>query len=197
VDQPSRVEIYVPQPQEPSYGGAVIVRSTADPSALLPGIRSAVQSLDPNLPVFEVRQLEDILADNSSSRRLAVTLIGSFALLALLLAGIGIYGVVSYLVTQRRQEIGIRIALGASAQNVLSMVLWQGARLATFGIIAGLAGAFALTRMIASLLFEVSAFDLTIFAIGVIALGALVLLACWLPARRATRIDPLAALRYE
>jgi len=196
VDQPSRVEIYVPLAQDP-IDGAVVVRSTADPGILSSGIRSAVQSLDPNLPVYEVRFLEDIVADNSSSRRLAVTLIGSFAVLALLLAGIGIYGVISYLVTQRRQEIGIRVALGASTKNVLSMVLLQGARLAVYGIAAGLVGAFILTRLISSLLFEVSAFDLTTFAAGVIVLAALVLLACWLPARRATRIDPLVALRYE
>jgi putative ABC transport system permease protein len=196
VDQPSRVEIYVPLAQDP-IDGAVVVRSTADPGILSSGIRSAVQSLDPNLPVYEVRFLEDIVADNSSSRRLAVTLIGSFAVLALLLAGIGIYGVISYLVTQRRQEIGIRVALGASTKNVLSMVLLQGARLAVYGIAAGLVGAFILTRLISSLLFEVSAFDLATFAAGVIVLAALVLLACWLPARRATRIDPLVALRYE
>src|ERR1700676_3803821 len=196
VDQPSRVEIYVPQAQDPT-DGAVVVRSAADPGILSSGIRSAVQSLDPNLPVYEVRPLEDIIADNSSSRRLAVTLIGSFAVLALLLAGIGIYGVISYLVTQRRQEIGIRLALGASANNVLSMVLLQGARLAAYGIAAGLVGAFILTRLISSLLFEVSAFDLATFAAGVIVLAALVPLACWLPARRATRIDPLVALRYE
>jgi putative ABC transport system permease protein len=196
VDQPSRVEIYVPQAQDPT-DGAVVVRSAADPGILSFGIRSAVQSLDPNLPVYEVRPLEDIIADNSSSRRLAVTLIGSFAVLALLLAGIGIYGVISYLVTQRRQEIGIRVALGASANNVLSMVLLQGARLAAYGIAAGLVGAFILTRLISTLLFEVSAFDLATFAAGVMVLAALVLLACWLPARRATRIDPLVALRYE
>lgn len=196
VDQPSRVEIYVPLAQDPT-DGAVVVRSAADPGILSSGIRSAVQSLDPNLPVYEVRLLEDIIADSSSSRRLAATLIGSFAVLALLLAGIGIYGVISYLVTQRRQEIGIRIALGASAQDILSMVLWQGSRLAAFGIIAGLAGAFALTRLISSLLFEVSAFDLATFAAGVLILATLVLLACWLPARRATRIDPIVALRCE
>ena len=196
VDQPSRVEIYVPLAQDPT-DGAIVLRSAADPGVLSSGIRSAVQSLDPNLPVYEVRSLDDIIADNSSSRRLAVTLIGSFAVLALLLAGIGIYGVISYLVTQRRQEIGIRVALGASAHNVLSMVLQQGARLAAYGIAAGLVGAFILTRLITGLLFNVRAFDATIFAAGIIVLAALVLLACWLPARRATRIDPLVALRYE
>jgi putative ABC transport system permease protein len=115
----------------------------------------------------------------------------------LLLAGIGVYGVISYLVSQRRQEIGIRIALGATMQNVLSMVLLRGARLATFGILAGIIGALALTRLISSVLFEVSAFDPATFVLGVVVLVVLILLACWLPARRAAKIDPLITLRYE
>ena len=117
--------------------------------------------------------------------------------ITLLLAGIGVYGVISYLVSQRRQEIGIRIALGATMQNVLSMVLLRGARLAAFGILAGILGALALTRLISSVLFEVSAFDPATFAIGVVVLIVLILLACWLPARRAAKIDPIITLRYE
>jgi putative ABC transport system permease protein len=160
-------------------------------------IRSAVRSLDPNIPVFGVRTLEDVVAENTSSRRLSVLLISAFAALALVLAGVGIYGVISYLVTQRRQEIGIRMALGATGENILSMILRQGARLAAFGIFAGLLGAVALTRLISTLLFQVSALDGVTFVAGVVLLTALVLLASWLPARRATRVDPLVALRYE
>ena len=197
IDHPSRVEVYVPFPQRPAFGGTVVLRAAGDPTAAVAGIRAAIRSLDPNLPVFDVRPLPDIVADASASRRLAVTLIGSFAALALLLAAVGIYGVISYLVTQRRQEIGIRIALGATSENVLKLIIGKGARLAAFGVGAGLLGALALTSLISKLLFQVSAFDITTFALGVVVLVALVLLACWLPARRATRIDPLVALRYE
>jgi putative ABC transport system permease protein len=196
-DQPSRVEVYSSAAQEPTFGGSVIVRSQADPSTLVPSIRAAVHSLDPNLPIYDARSLDDILDENNGSRRLAVTLIGAFSALALLLSGMGVYGVISYLVSQRRQEIGIRIALGATMQNVLSMVLLRGARLAACGILAGIIGALALTRLISSVLFEVSAFDPVTFALGVVVLVVLILLACWLPARRAAKIDPIITLRYE
>lgn len=197
VDQPSRVETYMTNAQDPAYGGSVVIRSSLDAASLTSAIRSAVQSLDPDLPVFDVRPLADIVAENSASRRLSVLLIGAFALLALLLSGVGIYGVVSYLVSQRYREIGIRMALGASARNVLSMILLQGTRMAALGIAVGLLGSLALTRLMASLLFQVGALDVTTFAAGVAALAGLVLFACWLPARRATRVDPLVALRYE
>jgi predicted permease len=197
VDQPSRVEFYEPNAQSPAFGGSFLIRSSSDPAALIPSLRSALQSIDPNVPVFDVRALENVIADYTSSRRLSVMLIAVFAALALLLAGVGIYGVISYLVTQRRQEIGIRMALGASTENVLKMILLQGARLAVAGILLGLAGAVALTRLIASLLFQVSALDGTAFLAGVAVIAGLVLFACWIPARRATRIDPLVALRYE
>lgn len=197
VDQPSRVEFYRPNAQNPSSGGSLVVRSSAERSALVASIRSAVQSFDPDIPVFEVGSLEDIVAENTSSRRFSVLLISAFAALALVLAGVGIYGVISYLVTQRRQEIGIRMALGATGENILSMILRQGARLAAAGILAGLLGAVAFTRLISTLLFQVSALDATTFVAGVVLLTALVFLASWLPARRATRVDPLIALRYE
>jgi ABC-type antimicrobial peptide transport system permease subunit len=153
--------------------------------------------MDADLPVYDVRSLGEIIADNSASRRLSVMLIGAFAVLALFLAGVGIYGVISYLVNQRQREIGIRMALGAAAGDVLSMILMQGARMAGLGIAAGLLGSILLTQLISSLLFQVSALDVATFAAGVIVLSALVLFACWLPARRATRVDPLVALRYE
>ena len=197
VDQPSRVETYVPNAQDPGYGGNLVVRSSGDAASLSLEIRSAVQSLDPDLPVFDVRQLADIVADNSASRRLSVMLIGAFAALALVLSGVGIYGVISYLVSQRHREIGIRMALGAASRDVLSMILMQGARMAGLGIALGLVGSVVLTRLIASLLFQVSALDMTTFLAGILILGGLVLFACWLPARRATRVDPLVALRYE
>jgi putative ABC transport system permease protein len=141
--------------------------------------------------------MEDIVSENTASRRLSVVLIGSFAVLALVLAGVGVYGVMAYVVTQRRHEIGIRMALGANQKNILEMVLRQGLRLALVGIAGGLAGALALTRFLSSMLFQVSALDLETFALGAIGLGLVLLLACCLPARRATHVDPLVALRYE
>ena len=149
------------------------------------------------MAIFEVRPLEDIVDDNNAPRRLSVMLIGSFAVLALLLAGVGVYGVMAYVVTQRRNEIGIRMALGANQGNIFQMVLRQGLRLALAGVAIGLVGALVLTRAISGLLFEVSALDGQTFVLGAATLSAMVLLACYLPARRATRVDPLVALRYE
>lgn len=197
VDQPSRVEMYVPVAQRPGYGGSIVVRSAGNPAALTAELREAVSSLDPDIPVYEIRPLEDIVNENTASRRLSVVLIGSFALLALLLAAVGVYGVMAYVVTQRGHEIGIRLALGASQRDILEMVLRQGLRIALFGIVAGLAGAVALTRLISDLLFQVHALDVTTFASGAVALAAIVLVACWLPARRATQIDPIITLRHE
>src|SRR5216684_4475301 len=197
VDQASRVETYTPQAQMPSGGGTLVVRSSGDPAALNSGIRAAVRSVDPDVPLYDVRSMEDIVSENTASRRLSVVLIGSFAVLALVLAGVGVYGVMAYVVTQRRHEIGIRMALGANQKNILEMVLRQGLRLALVGIAGGLAGALALTRFLSSMLFQVSALDLETFALGAIGLGLVLLLACCLPARRATHVDPLVALRYE
>jgi predicted permease len=197
VDQPSRVETYVPQAQRPAGGGTVVIRSLGDPATLTSGIRAAVASLDPDVPLYEVRALEDIVNEHSASRRLSVVLIGSFAVLALVLAGVGVYGVMAYVVTQRGHEIGIRMALGAHHKDILGMVLRQGLRLAPIGIAFGLAGAIVLTHFMSTLLFQVSTLDGQTFAAGAIALGAIVLLACYVPARRATRVDPLVALRYE
>ena len=197
VDQPSRVETYVPEAQRPAGGGTIVIRSTSDPAMLTSGVRAAVASLDPDVPLYEVRPLEEIVSENTASRRLSVVLIGSFAVLALVLAGVGIYGVMAYVVTQRGHEIGIRMALGANQKNILDMVLRQGLRLALIGIAVGLTGALALTHLISSLLFHVGALDVETFVLGATALGLIVLLACYLPARRATRVDPLVALRYE
>jgi putative ABC transport system permease protein len=197
VDQASRVEMYVPEAQRPAGGGSIVVRATGDPAALTSGIRAAVRSLDPDVPLYDVRSMEDIISESTASRRLSVVLIGSFAGLALLLAGVGVYGVMAYVVTQRGHEIGIRMALGADQRNILEMVLRQGFRLALFGIAGGLVGALALTHFLSSMLFHVSALDVETFALGAVGLGLVLLLACCLPARRATRVDPLVALRYE
>ena len=197
IDQPSRVEVYVPFNQAPAFGGTVVVRSPIDPNAAVSGIRSAVRSLDPDLPLFDIRPLPDIVADTSASRRLAVTLLGSFAILALLLAAVGIYGVISYLVTQRRQELGIRIALGASRSDILKLVLKYGSILSLTGVALGLVASFGLTHLLSSLLFGVKWNDpLTFLTVAALLVGV-ALLACFLPARRATQVDPMMALRYE
>jgi putative ABC transport system permease protein len=197
VDQPSRVEMYLPESQSPSGSGSLVVRSHTDAAALTTEIRYAMRSLDPDIPLYEVRPLEDIVGENNAPRRVSVILIGSFAGLALLLAGVGVFGVMAYVVTQRRQEIGIRMAMGADQKNILRMVLRQGLRLAIVGIVFGLLGAVALTRLISGLLFEVRLLDGETFVLGAAVLSLVALLACYLPARRATRIDPLTALRYE
>lgn len=197
VDQASRVEIVIPNSQQPAYGGSIVVRSTSDPAMLASGISAAVHSIDPNIPVFSVRPLEEVIAENTASRRLSVTLIASFAALALVLAGVGVYGVTAYSVSQRNHEIGIRMALGASPRDVLNMIARHSVALAVIGIAAGIMGALALTRLMTTVLFHVSALDLSTYVAGAGASAVIILLASWVPARRATRVDPLVALRHE
>ncbi|HJQ24976.1 MAG TPA: ABC transporter permease [Blastocatellia bacterium] len=176
---------------------ALVVRTTDDPHRLVQTIREQVQAVDANLPVYDVKTMDERLARSLEARRFAVTLLGVFAALALLLAAIGLYGVIAYLVTQRSHEIGIRVALGASRADVLRLVLGQALQLALIGIGVGLAAALALTQFMSSLLFGVSPTDPLTFAAICIILTAVALLASYIPARRATRIDPMVALRYE
>lgn len=197
VDQPSRPEVVLPNMQRPGSGGAIVVRTKGDPSAASGGLSAAVHAVDPSIPVYEVRTLEGVVAENTASRRLTVTLILSFAGLALVLAGVGVYGVMAYSVSQRNHEIGIRMALGAEPEDVLHMIGRHGALLAGIGIGAGIVGAAVLTRLIAALLFRVSALDAGTYVLGAGTLLVIVMLASWIPARKATRIDPIVALRYE
>jgi putative ABC transport system permease protein len=156
-----------------------------------------VRELDRTLPVANVNTMEQLLAQSVAQRRFAMLLFGVFAALALVLAGVGIYGVISYSVTQRTQEIGLRMALGAERGTVLRLVLGQGMKLALLGVTIGLGLALALTRLMQTLLFGVRATDPLTFALIALLLLAVALLACYLPARRATLVDPLVALRYE
>jgi putative ABC transport system permease protein len=197
LDAPIRIESWMPHAQMPSDSMHVVVRTAGDPQALIGAVREAVWSLDRDLPILQIQTMEQILAEAVAQRRLNMFLLGLFAAVALILAAIGIYGVMSYVVTQRTHEIGIRMALGAQIGDVIRLVVGQGMRLALLGVGIGLIATLALTRLMATLLFSVSATDpLTFIAIAVLLL-AVALLACWIPARRAAKVDPVIALRFE
>lgn len=199
LDVPARAEMYLPYQQqdfgyEPEY---LAVRTSGDPMALAEVVRQQIWSVDKEQPVAGVMPLEDLVDENLASRRMQASLLSGFAGLALLLVTLGIYAVLSFAVTQRTQEIGVRVALGAQRGDVLRMIFSQGLRLFVVGATIGLGAAFALSRALVHLLYGVSAYDPASFAIVTILLAAVALLACYIPARRATRVDPLIALRYE
>jgi putative ABC transport system permease protein len=172
----------------------VVIRTAADPAAFAATLRREVQALDQDQPVYQVRTMDDVMANSLGTRRVSMQLFAVFACAALLLAALGIYGVMAYSVTQRTQEIGIRMALGAQKGDVLAMIVRQGMTLALIGIGVGLAGAFGLTRVLASLLFGVTATDPFTFVAISLVLTLVALLACFLPARRAAKLDPIKAL---
>lgn len=188
---------YVPASQAPLQNMTVLVRTLNDPTALVPALRSTVLAIDPNQPITDIKTLEHIVADSIAQPRLSMLLMGLFGILAMLLAAVGVYGLLSYAVTQRTQEMGIRIALGAGMPDVLKLILKQGMTLVLLGEVLGLLGAFALTRLLKALLFGVTPTDVPTFIAVSAVLTAVALLACYLPARRATKVDPLVALRYE
>ena len=188
----------VPESFLPLLEGSMSIAVRAkDSSGLLESIRSAVGEVDKTVPVYEVKTLEQMVADAGSLRRFDMWLIGGFAGLALALAAIGIYGVMAYSVSHRTREIGIRMALGAQQTSVLRLVMVQGAKLAIAGVITGLIGAFALTRLMESLLYGVSPRDWTTFSVVPLIVLAMILAGCYIPARRAAKVDPMVALRYE
>ncbi|HEX6773302.1 MAG TPA: ABC transporter permease, partial [Acidobacteriaceae bacterium] len=198
-----RAQLYIPCMQMPddfvamSTGSQVILRYRGSMSAALGAIRGTSRNISNQQVIYNDMTMESVVADSMASRRFAMTILGAFAALALLLAGVGIYGVIAYVVGQRTHEIGIRMALGAQRRNVLGLVLWQGARLALIGVAIGIAGAAALTRLMSGLLYGVSATDPITFAAVALVLIIVALAACYFPARRATRVDPVSALRYE
>jgi putative ABC transport system permease protein len=194
---PSRLEIYWPLAQRTPRAMSLIVKSRLESGALSSSIRGVLTSLDRNQPITYIRTMDEIAQSALGSRRVTLILLGLFSALALLLAAIGIYGVISYSVAQRTQEIGIRIALGASRGTVVNMVLLQGGRIVVAGLMVGLLAAFSLTRYLEELLFAVSPADPATFAMVAGVLAAVALLACYIPARRTLRVDPMIALRSE
>ncbi len=191
------VQAYFPIFQQPLLGMAVVVKTTSEPATVLAAIRHQVSQLDPALPVFEIQTMREIRDRNLAPERLNLGLLGGFAALALTLAIIGLYGLLAFTVNQRQKEIGLRIALGAQRYDVLHRVVGQGMRLVLAGVIIGLLGSFALTRVLASVLFEVEPTHLPTFVVATFSLCFVALLACYIPARRATRVDPMVALRTE
>lgn len=193
----SRVQYYIPYEQRAQSGMFLVVRTAGEPNSMAGGVRSTVLAVDRDLPVFRVRTMEEYVAQSMSQRRFAMYLFGTFAIIALVLAAVGLYGVMAYSVTQRTHEIGIRMALGAQRRDVVSMVVRQSMVLTSVGLVAGLAAAFGLTRLMTTLLFGVNPRDVWTFLLIPLILAAIAVLASFLPARRATRVDPLVALRYE
>jgi len=197
LDSEMRPMIYWAYPQFPIIFNSIVVRTEGNPLNIIGAVKSQIWSVDPKQPVASVATMEQVLASSVAPRRFNMVLIGVFAAVALALAAVGIYGVISYTVSQRTHEIGIRVALGAQGSDVLKIVVGQGMTLALLGVALGLAAAGALTRLMSSLLFGVSATDAPTFVVIAILLTAVAFVACALPARRATKVDPMVALRCE
>ncbi len=195
LNTPPEPDYFLPALQRPENFTSLLIRTEGDPAGATSLVRAALKDIDPDLPLLNPQPLTALIAQNVANRKLAMFLLAGFAGLALLLASIGVYSVMAYLVTQRTAEIGIRMALGASPENVMTMVLHQGLRLALVGIVVGLAAALSVTRLMQQALFGVQPHDPLIYAGLSLTILVVAGLACWLPARRATKVDPLTALR--
>jgi len=197
LEEQTHPDIYRPYAQAPFRLIAFAVRAGGDPLSLVAAVKNAIYAVDKDQPVFKVITMEKLAAESITLRRVSMLLVGGLSALALILAAIGIYGVMSYTISQQRREIGLRLALGAQANDVMKLVIVQGMKPALFGMTIGLLSSFALTRLIKGLLFGVSATDPATFIVISILLGGVALVACWIPARRATKVDPMVALRCE
>jgi putative ABC transport system permease protein len=193
----SKPAYYVPQTQVPFSQMVAVVKTNAEPRSMIPAATKQVAAMDGDLALFAVKSMEESMSASVAAPRFNTTLLSIFAGVALVLTIVGLYGVMSYSVVQRTNEIGIRLALGAQSRDVLLMIVKQGSKLIVVGLLIGLAGAFAATRVIASLLFGVTTKDPFTFVAAAVLLAIVALLACYVPAWRATKVDPLKALRYE
>ena len=189
-------EYYMPITQTPNNQAVLVVRSSQDAASLISAIRTALREIDPAQPIAHVRTLEQVVADSVAPRRLSIWLLGLFAAIALALASIGIYGVMSFLVVQRTHELGVRMALGAQRRDILRLVVGHAAKLILTGTFIGLALAFATTRLLAAMLYRVSPHDLSTFAFVTVVLGAIALVATYIPTSRVIRTDPMLALTH-
>jgi predicted permease len=200
LDEPERAAFFIPAAQEPGgrrSASSLVIRTSGDPAASIATVRHALAELDPALPYVSLKAMPDFLRPQLQPYRLGATMFSAFALLAIVLAAVGLYGVIAYGVAQRKHEMGIRLALGARRGDVVMLVVRQGVVLTLVGLGIGIAAALAAARLVRHLLFGVSATDPATFAGVVLALAGAATLACWIPARRATRVDPMVALRAE
>jgi putative ABC transport system permease protein len=193
----ARAESYVPLEQSPSPELTLAVRTNGPPAGLTAAVRDRLRALDANLPLYNLQTMEQVVARSLFNQRLTTGVMLIFGAVALLLATVGLFGLISYAVSQRTHEFGIRLALGANTRDVLRLVIGQGLKLAGAGLLIGLAGGFALMQVMKTLLFGVSPADPMTFAASALLLLAVSLIACWIPARRAAKVDPLVALRHD
>lgn len=197
LQSPPTAEVFFPLPQQPQRAAALVVRTAGDPARIVPALRGAVSAVDSTLPIYGVATTAQLVDNALSQPRFSTFLLGLLALIALILAAVGVYGVMAYAVARQTKELGIRIALGAQPSDILRLVLGHGLRIAALGLALGMAAAFALTRYLATLLFDVRPGDPLTFILAASALAIVAFLACYLPTRRAVRVDPIAALRCE